>query len=171
VLICCETYKFHERVQLDAITNNELGDPRALVTVAGRSGPQVGLGGEGVGGLVLVKGGRAPGLGLAAWCMEVSNRCSRGSWRTGAAKRCPSSLGAQLQGQPACQPAPPRLVPPPPAPRQVLQGAAEALPRLGLLNLKYDAMPAEYVTMVVTEFGMIPPTSVPVILREYRQES
>jgi translation initiation factor eIF-2B subunit delta len=53
----------------------------------------------------------------------------------------------------------------------VLQGAAEALPRLGLLNLKYDAMPAEYVTMVVTEFGMIPPTSVPVILREYRQES
>jgi translation initiation factor eIF-2B subunit delta len=41
--------------------------------------------------------------------------------------------------------------------------------RLGLLNLKYDAMPAEYVTMIVTEFGMIPPTSVPVILREYQQ--
>ncbi len=36
VLICCETYKFHERVQLDAITNNELGDPRALLSVPGR---------------------------------------------------------------------------------------------------------------------------------------
>ena len=25
VMICCETYKFHERVQLDSITCNELG--------------------------------------------------------------------------------------------------------------------------------------------------
>jgi len=40
----------------------------------------------------------------------------------------------------------------------------------GLLNLVYDAMPQDYVTLVVTEFGAIPPTSVPVILREYRQE-
>jgi len=40
----------------------------------------------------------------------------------------------------------------------------------GLLNLVYDAMPQDYITLVVTEFGAIPPTSVPVILREYRQE-
>lgn len=40
----------------------------------------------------------------------------------------------------------------------------------GLLNLMYDAMPADYVTLIATEFGVIPPTSVPVILREYRQE-
>lgn len=40
----------------------------------------------------------------------------------------------------------------------------------GLLNLMYDAMPADYVTLIATEFGAIPPTSVPVILREYRQE-
>lgn len=45
------------------------------------------------------------------------------------------------------------------------------VPRLSLLNLKYDAMPAEYVTMVVTEFGMIPPSSVPVILREYSESA
>jgi translation initiation factor eIF-2B subunit delta len=43
------------------------------------------------------------------------------------------------------------------------------VPRLGLLNLKYDAMPAEYVTAIVTEHAMIPPTSVPVIIREYQQ--
>lgn len=29
----------------------------------------------------------------------------------------------------------------------------------------------EYVTMVVTEFGMIPPSSVPVILREFSQSA
>jgi len=90
VMILCESFKFHERVQLDSITHNELGDPHALASVGGH-----------------------PGI-------------------------------------------------------SALQGWQDS-PRLGLLNLKYDAMPAEYVTMVVTEFGMIPPTSVPVILREYQQ--
>lgn len=40
----------------------------------------------------------------------------------------------------------------------------------GVLSLVYDAMPSDFVTLIVTEFGLIPPTSVPVILREYRQE-
>ncbi|GLI64185.1 hypothetical protein VaNZ11_007377 [Volvox africanus] len=90
VMICCETHKFNERVQLDSITHNELGDPEALSVVPGK--PEV--------------------TALEGWCDH---------------------------------------------------------PRLRLLNLKYDVMPAEYVTMVVTEFGMVPPTSVPVILREFRQ--
>ncbi|GAX82182.1 hypothetical protein CEUSTIGMA_g9610.t1 [Chlamydomonas eustigma] len=92
VMICCESYKFHERVQLDSITHNELGDPDALASVTGR----------------------------------------------------PDITTVSLVGQDQT--------------------------RMGLLNLKYDAMPAEYVTMIVTEFGSIPPTSVPVILRE-RQET
>ena len=33
VLVACETYKFAERVQLDSITSNELGDPDALASV------------------------------------------------------------------------------------------------------------------------------------------
>ena len=32
VLVCCETYKFHERVQLDSITQNELGNPDDMVS-------------------------------------------------------------------------------------------------------------------------------------------
>eukprot|EP00877_Chromochloris_zofingiensis_P001956 jgi/Chrzof1/11761/Cz06g09010.t1 len=102
VLICCETYKFHERVQLDSITHNELGDPDALALLPPASKPAT---------------GNDDGLRSSA-----------------------------------------------------LVGWAER-PRLGLLNLKYDAMPADYVTMVVTEFGMIPPTSVPVILREYSESA
>lgn len=38
--------------------------------------------------------------------------------------------------------------------------------KLDLLNLKYDVMPAEYVAMIATEVGIMPTTSVPVILRE-----
>lgn len=44
------------------------------------------------------------------------------------------------------------------------------LPNLKLLNLVYDVTPIEYVSMVVTELGMIPPTSIPAILREYSRE-
>ncbi|KAF9626084.1 hypothetical protein IFM89_030752 [Coptis chinensis] len=36
VLICCEAYKFHERVQLDSICSNELGDPDTISKVPGR---------------------------------------------------------------------------------------------------------------------------------------
>ena len=40
------------------------------------------------------------------------------------------------------------------------------IPRLKLLNLMYDATPMKYLTMVVTEVGVIPPTSVPAVIRE-----
>ncbi|KAK6154909.1 hypothetical protein DH2020_009157 [Rehmannia glutinosa] len=36
VLVCCEAYKFHERVQLDSICSNELGDPDVISKVSGR---------------------------------------------------------------------------------------------------------------------------------------
>ncbi|KAF2593827.1 hypothetical protein F2Q70_00043134 [Brassica cretica] len=41
---------------------------------------------------------------------------------------------------------------------------------LQFLNLMYDSTPAEYISMIVTDYGMIPPTSIPVIVREYRRE-
>eukprot|EP00298_Acanthocystis_sp_HF-20_P006415 c16284_g1_i2.p1 GENE.c16284_g1_i2~~c16284_g1_i2.p1 ORF type:complete len:339 (+),score=148.34 c16284_g1_i2:1-1017(+) len=44
----------------------------------------------------------------------------------------------------------------------------KSLKNLKLLNLLYDLTPMEFVQMVVTDVGLIPPTSVPVILREYQ---
>ncbi|XP_057249688.1 uncharacterized protein LOC125496051 isoform X2 [Beta vulgaris subsp. vulgaris] len=35
VLVCCEAYKFHERVQLNFICFNELGDPDVILKVPG----------------------------------------------------------------------------------------------------------------------------------------
>ncbi|KAL0450233.1 UNVERIFIED_CONTAM: Translation initiation factor eIF-2B subunit delta [Sesamum latifolium] len=91
VLICCEAYKFHERVQLDSICSNELGDPDAISKVSGRK--------------------------------EINT----------------------------------------------LDGWANS-ENLQLLNLMYDATPSDYVSMIITDYGMIPPTSVPVIVGEYRRE-
>ncbi|XVF20581.1 hypothetical protein REPUB_Repub12eG0012900 [Reevesia pubescens] len=91
VLVCCEAYKFHERVQLDSICSNELGNPDAILKVHGRE--------------------------------EINY------------------LDGLVNGE-----------------------------NLQLLNLIYDATPSDYVSMVITDYGMVPPTSVPVIVREYRRE-
>ena len=54
----------------------------------------------------------------------------------------------------------------------ILQGgSATALsawkdsPNLQLLNLMYDVTPTEYISMVITEYGSLPPSSVPVVHR------
>lgn len=101
VLVCCESYKFHERVQLDSITHNELLDQRLLATVPDRA--------------------------------DV-----------------PAMPGWQAKGG-----APPAPVTP-----------DDKEKRVHLLNLAYDLTPADVVTVVITEMGAVPPTSVAVILRE-----
>ena len=98
VIVCCETQKFSEKVQLDSITSNELG---GNIMAAGEAAEEA----KGKGG-----GGRAAG------------------------------------------------------------GRAGGKPQLQQLNLMYDATPAEYVTLIATEVGMIPASSVPVVLREHRRE-
>ncbi|MBN3279312.1 EI2BD factor, partial [Polyodon spathula] len=84
VLVCCETYKFCERVQTDSFVSNELDDPDDLiVTQKGKT--------------------------------ELQN------WQDVASLR--------------------------------------------LLNLVYDVTPPDFVDLVITDLGMIPCTSVPVVLR------
>ncbi|KAI8871450.1 IF-2B-domain-containing protein [Ramicandelaber brevisporus] len=48
----------------------------------------------------------------------------------------------------------------------VLPGAAT--PNLQLLNLRYDITPPEFLSAVVTEVGILPVTSIPVVVREYK---
>ena len=88
VLVCCETYKISNKVQLESITQNELGNPDALLV------RNNGRGGE----------------------------CSLAKWRE--------------------------------------------TPDLKLLHLLYDLTPPEFVSGIVTEVGIIPSTSVAVLLRE-----
>jgi len=84
VLVACETYKFHERVQLDSICQNELDDPTLL-----------------------------------------------GSFENGISTKLLMDIE-----------------------------------KLKVLNLSYDLTPMDFVQMVVTEVGIIPPTSVPAVIRE-----
>lgn len=44
----------------------------------------------------------------------------------------------------------------------------KSMPLLNILNIMYDLTPPLYINKVVTELGSLPPSSVPVILREYK---
>ncbi|KAE8605784.1 hypothetical protein XENTR_v10015319 [Xenopus tropicalis] len=84
VLVCCETYKFCEKVQTDSFVSNELDDPDELI-------------------------------------LSRKGRCPLRNWQKN--------------------------------------------PSLRLLNLVYDVTPPDLVDLVITDIGMIPCTSVPVVLR------
>lgn len=87
VIVCCETIKFSDRLQIDSFVFNELGDPDALVRP------------------------------------DASDATTLSGWKS--------------------------------------------IDSLKLLNILYDVTPSEYVTVVITEIGLIPVTSIPVVLREY----
>ncbi|KAK4515357.1 uncharacterized protein ATC70_010302 [Mucor velutinosus] len=89
VILCCETYKFVNRTQVDSLVMNEKGDPYSLVQTEDRATPV-----------------------LANWKQQQN---------------------------------------------------------LSILNLMYDVTPSKYISAVVTEIGIIPCTSAPVIWREYNQ--
>ncbi|KAL0139667.1 translation initiation factor eIF2B delta subunit [Mucor lusitanicus] len=89
VILCCETYKFVNRTQVDSLVMNEKGDPYSLVQTSDTAAPI-----------------------LANWKQQQN---------------------------------------------------------LSILNLMYDVTPSKYISAVVTEIGIIPCTSAPVIWREYNQ--
>ncbi|KAF9087907.1 hypothetical protein BGX29_000551 [Mortierella sp. GBA35] len=113
VIVCCETYKFSERVQLDSFVQNEIGNPDELVN-------------------------------------DQNNNFGHSSTRCHPSVRGSSGSGDGAAG----------------AAGGVLAGWKESRD-LKLLNLLYDLTPSEFVTVVITEVGLIPCTSVPVILREF----
>ena len=112
VLVGCETYKICNRVQLESITGNELGDADEVAcTDCAKVGP--------------------------------SNR-----WDDG-----PDSGGDEKKNE-----------------EDVLSGWKDQ-PNLKLLSLMYDLTPSDFVTGIVTEVGILPPSSVAVLLREMSPES
>lgn len=112
VLVGCETYKICNRVQLESITGNELGDANEVAcTDCARVGP--------------------------------SNRWNGNMSDGGEEKRNDEDALAGWKDQ----------------------------PNLKLLSLMYDLTPSDFVTGIVTEVGILPPTSVAVLLREMSPES
>ena len=50
------------------------------------------------------------------------------------------------------------------------EGKKDDKPKVELLNLRFDLTPQKYLNLIVTEIGYIPPHSVPVVIREMRND-
>jgi len=122
VIFAAESYKFCEKVQLDSIVFNELGDYKELIP------HQVGS-------------------------AEESKSVPRdGTHYKGADIAGCGPFGSIFSAAGGCE------VPSPPP------------PSFDVLNILYDLTSMRNISAVITEVGLIPPTSIPVLIRELRQD-
>lgn len=138
VIVAAESYKFSEKVQLDSIVYNELGQTSEIAVMAaveadGASGPvpqpqsQVGYRGS-------APPLTASGAEQAAAGADCDPIALPSTWRSGEAS----------------------------------SGSTAVLP-FNVVNLRYDLTPIGNISVVATETGLTPPTSIPVLMREMVQ--
>ncbi|KAJ2722180.1 hypothetical protein GGI07_003456, partial [Coemansia sp. Benny D115] len=171
VIVACETYKFSERIQIDAVVNNELGLPDTLMYKPGVPdaqpvGPQ-----------------SDQSLSYMEYSAYARDRYSaRPRWNNrntlaeSLSKDSASNSAAKGKGKGGRAAAPVASVMTPEmiAAAQLKKNCPlsdwRTTNNLRLLNLTQDLTPPEFVTVIITEVGMIPTTSIPVVLREYKNQ-
>ncbi|KAJ2827852.1 hypothetical protein IWW50_001676 [Coemansia erecta] len=166
VIVTCETYKFNERTQLDAVVNNELGVPDALMYKTGVPdaepvGPQ--------GDLSLAE------MEYSAYARDKYSTRPRWNNRNAlqseavaetvaTAKKAKGGKAAASSAQSQESMAMANLS------RLCPLSDWRSNSQLRLLNLTQDITPPEFVSVIITEVGLIPTTSIPVVLREYKNQ-
>ncbi|SCU82136.1 LADA_0C03224g1_1 [Lachancea dasiensis] len=137
VLVCCESLKFSQRVQLDSVTSNELADPNDLVVIDSNNPIQR----RSNKGFLLQQYIKERELEIATQAQEQS-KGGKGGNRASPEKKADDN-------------------------KPILANWQDS-PKLNIFNIMYDLTPPEYIKKIITEFGALPPSSVPVILREYK---
>ncbi|CUS22026.1 LAQU0S04e06480g1_1 [Lachancea quebecensis] len=138
VLVCCESLKFSQRVQLDSVTSNELADPNDLVVIDSNNP---------------VKRRSNKGFLLQQFIKERQIEIAN------------SNQDQKKSGKgPASSPPAAKIT----EENKPILADWQTSPKLNIFNIMYDLTPPEYIKKVITEFGALPPSSVPVILREYK---
>lgn len=146
VLVCCESLKFSQRVQLDSVTFNELADPDDLIAIDSKK---------------LVDRDNVRGALLKQFSKERQEEKKKNSQEIkGNGKNTPNSPSAAATNS----------NPQEKTGKNILDGWQE-IPSLNIVNILYDLTPPEYIKKIITEFGALPPSSVPVILREYKSSA
>lgn len=143
VLTCCESIKFSDKVQLDSVTTNELADPEDLIhNLDSKNPPQ-----------------------KKAFSLEqFIKKCDDEKKAEEANKPQPGKKGQQQQQNQKNNKEPE-------SPEDLEKSPLKDwknIDNINVLNIMYDLTPPQYIKKVVTEFGALPPSSVPVILREYK---
>jgi translation initiation factor eIF-2B subunit delta len=144
VIVLCESVKFSNRIVLDSIVANEVADADALVDHAhgGDNNPITTSSPAPTNQPTATKKGKS---GLTA--SESDNTATATAADNDPSRRRRPGLITSTAFSSSSLPPP------------LLQGWAEQ-PNLQLLNLMYDVTPAEYLDVVITELGDIPPGAV-----------
>ena len=155
VLVCCESLKFSQRVQLDSVTYNELADPNDLISIDYKN-PIERFVNEGT----LLKHFIKERKEHRKKQEEINNKtkgkvANRNSNNTNKDDSKKSGNRKDLNNTEESKDA------------NILDDW-QNLRSLNIVNILYDLTPPEYIKKVITEFGSLPPSSVPVILREYK---
>ncbi|KAJ2435156.1 hypothetical protein GGF42_009101, partial [Coemansia sp. RSA 2424] len=175
VIVACETYKFSEKIQLDAVVSNELGVPDALMYKTGVADAEP------------VGPNCSPSLAEMEYSAYARDRYSaRPRWNNRGSLASDSAADAAAAAAAAAAVSGgKRGKGGKPAAAVSMSDEAKALARLNircplsdwrsthnlrLMNLTQDITPPEFVSVVLTEVGMIPTTSIPVVLREYQDQ-
>ncbi|CUM66957.1 uncharacterized protein PRCAT00004644001 [Priceomyces carsonii] len=138
VLTCCESVKFSDKVQLDSVTTNELADADDLLQLVSSKKPPQ-------------KKAFATEQFLKQ-CDEENKKGKDDARIKGKnhQKKEASTNATKIESD------------------ETILKDWKSIPNLNILNIMYDLTPPEYINKVVTELGALPPSSVPVILREYK---
>ncbi|SCU89852.1 LAME_0E05864g1_1 [Lachancea meyersii CBS 8951] len=137
VLVCCESLKFSQRVQLDSVTSNELADPNDLVVIDSNN-PVKRRGNK---GFLLQQFIKERELDIASQSQDQKKNGKGGNQ-----SQTPVKVDEN----------------------KPILADWQTSPKLNIFNIMYDLTPPEYIKKIITEFGALPPSSVPVILREYK---
>ncbi|CDK28662.1 unnamed protein product [Kuraishia capsulata CBS 1993] len=137
VLVCCESLKFSDKVQLDSVTLNELGDSEDML---------------GISGSALTRKGFALQQFISQKKQEQASTTTA-SQKKNSGNTTTTTTTSTLTINELKDP--------------VLSNWKD-IPKLNILNIMYDLTQPECIKKIITELGALPPSSVPVILREYK---
>lgn len=151
VLVCCESLKFSQRVQLDSVTYNELADPNDLIPIDYKN-PVERFADEGT----LLKNFIKERKEHKQKQEEINNK-TKGKVANNNNKNENKKSGNGKDSDNVDE-----------SENINVLDDWQNLKSLNIVNILYDLTPPEYIKKVITEFGSLPPSSVPVILREYK---
>lgn len=145
VIVCCESIKFTERVALDSIVQNEIASPEDLVGLDAGDAIDKLFAGMSVGAIAAGDPLPSPSTGPT----------SKGKAPAAADKaKEPAGLGAFSADDDSDEDG-----------LTLEPWRGDGNEELTMLNLMFDLTPAEYIDLVVCEYGNLPPSSVPVVHR------
>lgn len=161
-----ESYKFSEKVQLDSIVHNELGQTSEIAIMIRADG--VAGGGATTAGSSSAAAA-AIGISGSKQLLVPAAQMQYGYRGCADSNNNKTIMSQQLQ----MMDEPPIVIPTQWHNSNNSSNSNQSSQHLpfNVLNLRYDLTPISNISVVATETGLIPPTSIPVLIREIQSDT